>query len=114
RLYTGKARAQFPEGNFKQFIILGVDDQTLIGAPHTMLVGALGDLRRPDGVVIDETGYRYLFPGQPLEAGKVFEMNDHRAQIVGVCRSSPTFQTFPIAYTTYSRALHYAAQERRA
>ena len=113
RLYKGMARAQFPEGNFKQFIVLGLDDQTLIGAPQKMLVGALADLRRPDGVVIDETGYRYLFPGEPLQAGRVFEMNDHRAEIVGVCRASPTFQTFPITYTTYSRALRYAAQERR-
>jgi putative ABC transport system permease protein len=113
RLYKGMARAQFPEGNFKQFIVLGLDDQTLIGAPQTMLVGTLADLRRPDGIVLDERGYRYLFPGEPLRAGKVFEMNDHRAEIVGVCRSSPTFQTFPVAYTTYSRALRYAAQERR-
>jgi putative ABC transport system permease protein len=114
KLYNGKARGQFPEGNFKQFIILGIDDQTLVGAPSTMLVGSLADLRRPDGIVLDETGYRYLFPGEPLQAGRVFEMNDHRAEIVGVCKSSPTFQTFPIAYTTYNRALHYAAQERRS
>jgi putative ABC transport system permease protein len=113
RLYKGMARAQFPEGNFKQFIVLGIDDQTLIGAPQTMLLGTLADLRRPDAVVIDESGYRYLFPGQPLATGRVFEMNDHRAVIVGVCRASPTFQTFPITYTTYSRALRYAAQERR-
>jgi putative ABC transport system permease protein len=114
KLYNGKARGQFEEGNFKQFIVLGVDDQTLIGAPGTMIVGTVADLRRPDAVIIDESGYRYLFPGQPPQAGRVFEMNDHRAEIVGVCKSSPTFQTFPIAYTTYSRALHYAAQERRA
>jgi putative ABC transport system permease protein len=113
RLYKGMARAQFPEGNFKQFIVLGLDDQTLIGAPQTMVVGSLADLRRPDAIVLDETGYRYLFPGEAPRAGRVFEMNDHRAEIVGVCRASPTFQTFPIAYTTYSRALHYAAQERR-
>jgi putative ABC transport system permease protein len=41
-------------------------------------------------------------------------MNDRRAVIVGVCEASPTFQTFPVAYTTYSRAVRYAAQERRA
>ncbi|HEY7310402.1 MAG TPA: ABC transporter permease [Gemmataceae bacterium] len=114
KLYSGKARGQFHEGNFKQFIILGIDDQTLVGAPSKMVVGSLADLRRPDGIVLDESGYRYLFPGQPLQTGRVFEMNDHRAEIVGICKSSPTFQTFPIAYTTYSRALHYAAQERRA
>jgi putative ABC transport system permease protein len=114
KLYNGKARGQFQEGNFKQFIILGIDDQTLVGAPTKMLVGSLADLRRPDGIVLDESGYRFLFPGQPLQTGRVFEMNDHRAEIVGICKASPTFQTFPIAYTTYNRALHYAAQERRS
>jgi putative ABC transport system permease protein len=114
KLYNGKARGQFQEGNFKQFIVLGIDDQTLVGAPVTMQIGSLADLRRPDGVVLDESGYRYLFPGQPLQTGRVFEMNDRRAEIVGICKSSPTFQTLPIAYTTYSRALRYAAQERRA
>src|SRR6516162_10885952 len=114
KFYDGKARGQFQEGNFKQFIVLGIDDQSLVGAPLKMLVGSLADLRRPDGVVLDESGYHYLFPDQPLETGRVFEMNDHRAEIVGICKSSPTFQTFPIAYTTYSRALRFAAQERRS
>jgi putative ABC transport system permease protein len=114
KFYDGKARAQFSEGNFKQFIVLGIDDQTLVGAPRKMLAGSLADLRRPDGVVIDESGYRYLFPGQPLQTGRVFEMNDRRAEIVGVCEASPTFQTFPVAYTTYNRAVRFAAQERRS
>ncbi|HZV06858.1 MAG TPA: ABC transporter permease [Gemmataceae bacterium] len=114
KFYDGKARAQFPEGNFKQFIVLGIDDQSLVGAPRKMLIGSLADLRRPDAVVLDLSGYRYLFPGQPLQTGLVFEMNDRRAEIVGICEASPTFQTFPVAYTTYSRAVRYAAQERRS
>jgi putative ABC transport system permease protein len=114
RLYKGLARAQFTEGNFKQFIVLGLDDQTLIGAPQTMLVGSLADLRRPDAVVIDAYGYGYLWPNEPLQPGRTFEMNDHRAQVVGICKASPTFQTFPIVYTRYSQALNYAPQERRS
>jgi putative ABC transport system permease protein len=113
RLYKGLARAQFREGNFKQFIILGLDDQSFVGAPAKMLLGSLADLRRPDAVVIDEYGYRYLWPGEPLRTGRAFEMNDHRAQVVGVCKTSPTFQTFPVVYTRYSQALNYAPQERR-
>jgi putative ABC transport system permease protein len=114
KFYDGKARAQFSEGNFKQFIVLGIDDQTLVGAPRKMLIGSLADLRRPDAVVIDLSGYRYLFPGQPLQTGRIFEMNDRRAEIVGICEASPTFQTFPVTYTTFSRAVRYAAQERRS
>jgi putative ABC transport system permease protein len=63
KLYSGKALSQFKEGNFKQFIVLGIDDQTLVGAPQKMLVGSLADLRRPEGVVMDERGFHYLFPG---------------------------------------------------
>ncbi len=115
RLYNGKARAQFRDGSFKQFIVIGLDDQTLIGAPapENILVGSLADLRRPDALMLDETGYRYLFPDEPLRAGRVFEMNDHRAQLVAVCKTSPTFQTFPVAYTRYSQALTFTPQERR-
>jgi putative ABC transport system permease protein len=113
RLYKGLARTQFPEGNFKQFILLGLDDATLVGAPAEMLVGTLDDLRRPDAVVMDATGFRYLWPGEPLAAGKTFEMNDHRAVVVGICKASPTFQTFPIAYTRYSQAVHFVPPERR-
>lgn len=111
--YKGTGRAQFPDGSFKQFIILGLDDETLVGAPAELVLGALGDLRQPDAVIIDEIGFNYLWPGQPLRLGQEFEMNDHRAHIVGICKASPTFQTFPIIYTRYSLALNYAPQERR-
>ena len=59
--------------------------------------GSLADLRRPDAVIMDEGGYRYLWPA-PLEnaVGRALEMNDHRAVIVGLCKASPTFQTLPI------------------
>jgi putative ABC transport system permease protein len=62
---------------------------------------------------VDLAGYRYLWPGEPLEVGRTFEMNDHRAIIVGICKASPTFQTFPIAYTRYSQAVRFVPPERR-
>jgi putative ABC transport system permease protein len=113
RFYKGLVRAQFLEGNFKQFIVLGLDNENFVGAPQEMLLGSLEDLRRPDAVIIDEYGYHYLWPGEPLRAGRTFEMNDHRAQVVGVCKTSPTFQTFPVVYARYTQALQYAPQERR-
>ncbi len=112
-LYKGLARAQFHEGNFKQFIVMGIDDGTLVGAPPQMLLGSIADLRSPDAVIIDEFGYRYLWPNRPLRLGETFEMNDTRAHVVGICRASPTFMTFPIVYTAYSQGLKFSAQERR-
>jgi putative ABC transport system permease protein len=114
RFYKGMARGQFPRGNYKQFVLLGVDDQTLVGAPRHMVVGSLADLRRPDAVVIDESGWRYLFPGEPMRPGRAFRMNDRRAVIVGVCKASPTLMTYPVAYTRYALAVRYAARERRS
>src|SRR5215469_16467548 len=114
RLYKGLARAQFHEGNFKQFIVLGLDDQTLLGAPQQMVLGSVADLRQPDAVILDEYGFRFLWPQEPLQIGRTFEMNDHRARVVGICKVSPTFQTFPVVYTRYSQALSFAPQERRA
>jgi putative ABC transport system permease protein len=114
KFYKGTGRAQFPEeGSFKQFIILGLDDETLVGAPSKLVLGSIGDLREPDAVIIDEIGFNYLWPGQKPHIGQTFEMNDHRAHIVGICKASPTFQTFPIIYTRYSLALNFAPQERR-
>jgi putative ABC transport system permease protein len=113
RLYKGIARARFEDGNFQQMIMLGLDDATLVGAPRDMILGTLADLRQPDAVVIDIAGYRYLWPDDPLEVGRVFEMNDRRAVIVGICKARPTFQTFPIVYTRYSQAVLYVPRERK-
>jgi putative ABC transport system permease protein len=113
RFYKGQGRIKLGDGQFQQAIVLGLDDATLVGAPHDVLVGSLADLRRPDAVMMDEAGYKYLWPNQPLRAGRVLEMNDHRALIVGICRASRTFQTFPILYTRYSQALQFVPQERR-
>jgi putative ABC transport system permease protein len=113
RLYKGQARARFGDGNFQQMILLGLDDATLVGAPRDILVGSLADLRQPDAVIMDEAGYRYLWPGEPFEVGRIFEMNDRRAVIVGICKARQTFFTFPILYTRYSQATLYVPRERK-
>jgi putative ABC transport system permease protein len=113
RLYKGLGRARFGDGNFQQCILLGLDDATLVGAPREITMGSLADLRKPDAVIMDEAGYRYLWPNQPFELGKVFEMNDRRAVLVGLCKARPTFQTFPILYTRYSQAMQFVPRERK-
>ncbi len=112
-LFKSMATAQMTSGHFKNFSVIGLDDQTLVGAPSQMLIGSVGDLRRPDAVILDERGFQFLFPGEPLRVGWTVEMNDRRALVVGICKSSPSFQTYPIAYTLYSRAIFFAPQERR-
>jgi putative ABC transport system permease protein len=114
RFYKGQGRLKLGEGHYQQAMVLGLDDATLVGAPRTIILGSLADLRQPDAVIMDEAGYHYLWPGEPLRTGRTLEMNDHRAVIVGICQASSTFQTFPILYTRYHQALGYISQERKA
>jgi putative ABC transport system permease protein len=113
RFYKGQARLKLGDGQYQQAIVLGLDDATLVGAPREIVLGSLADLRKPDAVMMDEAGFHYLWPDEPLRVGRVFEMNDHRAVLVGICKASRTFQTFPILYTRYHQALQYIPQERK-
>jgi putative ABC transport system permease protein len=110
--YKGTARARLADGTFRQVTLMGLDDATLIGAPRDMVLGGVAGLRRPDAVVIDEAGYRYIWPGEPLALGRELEINEKRAVLVGICKASAPYQTQPIAYSRYSQAVRYAPRER--
>jgi putative ABC transport system permease protein len=113
RLYKGLSRGRLDDGTFQQIILIGLDDASMVGAPVHMIMGHVSDLRRPDAIIIDEAGFEQLWPGEPLKVGKVFEMNDRRAMVVGICKARQTFQTFPIVYTRYSQATTFAPPERK-
>jgi putative ABC transport system permease protein len=110
--YKGTVRAQTSEGDYRQTILLGVDDKTLFGAPKEMLLGSAADLRRPESVIVDKAGYTYLWPGEELRLGRVLEINERRAVLVGICKASPPFQTLPIMYTRYHQGVQFALPER--
>lgn len=111
-MYKGQARARLRDGNVRLVILEGLDDASLTGAPAEMIAGEIGDLRTPNGVIIDKSGYQYIWPDEPIRLGREFEMNERRAVLVGVCKSSPPFVTLPVVYTRYSEALSYVPRER--
>lgn len=49
----------------------------------------------------------------PLQIGDTLELNDKRAIVVGIAQTTRTFQSQPVVYTTYSRAIRYAPRERK-
>src|SRR4029453_2675404 len=112
RLYKGQVTTRLADGNFRAVVLFGLDDSTLVGAPQEMILGSLADLRRPDAVIIDKAGYEYMWPGQPHELGREFELNDRRAVLVGICKARPPFTTLPILYTRYSSASGFVPRER--
>lgn len=124
-LYKGLLKARLENGNFQTCNVIGLDDATLIGGPPQMVQGSLADLRRAEAVIVDEVGAMTRLakpppPGSPkgtkptpLKVGDALELNDNRAVVVGICRTSRTFQSQPVVYTTYSRATTFAPRERK-
>jgi len=119
-LYKGLLKARLDNGSFQTCNVLGLDDASLIGGPPEMVDGTLADLRRAESVIVDEHGAtgklaRTKPDGTivPLKIGDTLELNDHRAVVVGICRVSRTFQSQPVIYTTYSRAISFAPKERK-
>lgn len=103
-LYRGQGQAQLADGTYQAVILMGVDDATLTGAPAHMLVGNIGDLQIADSILVDEAGFHQMWPGEPLRTGKVIEMNQRRAVVVGVYRGEQTFMTLPVIFTRFSQA----------
>jgi putative ABC transport system permease protein len=110
--YKGQVQARLDGGGYRQVTLMGIDDATLIGGPRTMLQGELADLRKPDAIIVDLAGYHQLWPGEPVELGRLLEMNDRRAVLVGVCEASPPFQTAPVVYARYGQAVRFAPPQR--
>ncbi len=113
RLYKGLSRARLDTGNYQQMILMGLDDAGLVGAPRTILMGSMEDLRRPDAIIVDDAGFKQLWPGEPLQLGKTLEMNDRRAVVVGICKALRTWQTFPLVYTRFTQAVNFVPTERK-
>ncbi len=119
-LYKSLLKARLENGNFQTCNVIGLDDATLIGGPAIMIEGKLEDLRRSDSVIVDAEGAntklaRHLPGGKnvPLKIGDTLELNDKRATVVGIAKTSRIFQSQPVIYTTYSRATSFAPRERK-
>jgi putative ABC transport system permease protein len=111
-LYKGLSRARGPAGKFRAVILMGLDDASLVGAPRDLALGNLDSLREPDSIIVDRVGYKFFFPGEPLELGRTLEMNDRLVRVAGVANSSAPFQNLPVFYTRYSQAITYVGRER--
>lgn len=119
-LYKGLLKARLPNGAFQTCIVVGLDDETLIGGPPAMLEGKLANLRHSDAIIVDSVAAKGRLAnvardGQrtPLKIGDTMELNDHRAVVAGICEVSRTFQSQPVIYTTFSRSVAFAPPERK-
>lgn len=113
-LFKGLAILRTRDGLINQVSLLGVDDETLVGAPREWLAGDLESLRTPGGIVFDKEGAQLIWPeGDPIDrVGLEAEINDQRVVVSGIADASPPFITFPIAYVRYSEAMKLTPPQR--
>lgn len=115
-LYIGGTQAKLLNGGATyQVTLAGLDADTLAGAPARMIAGDFLDLRLPQSVVVDLGFVQRIREerGEELQLGDVFEMNDRRAVIVGIAKTSEGQGGSSYVFTTWDRAKEYAPGQRQ-
>jgi putative ABC transport system permease protein len=115
-LYVGNVQAKLLGGGATQPVTLvGLDADTLAGAPTKMIEGSVLDLRQAQSVVVAEQFVQMMqrMRGEELKVGDVFEMNDRRATIVGIAKTTQGQGGASYVFTTWDRAKEYAPSQRK-
>lgn len=113
-MHKGNVQVRLKNGHIQNCNLIGIDDATLIGGPGLMVKGSLDNLRKDSGIIVNEEGAneKLSLNKEPLKIGDKIEINDNYAVVVGVASTSRTFQSFPVIYTTYSRAKSFVPPQR--
>jgi putative ABC transport system permease protein len=109
-LYSGGGLAKLHDGTYQAVNVMGLDDSSLFGRPY-LLQGNIRDIFAENGFfVVKDSEFAKL---ENPAIGTEFELNDHRAKIVGIAAvaSSGLFGV-PTLYTTYNRAKQYLPATR--
>ena len=80
-----------------------------------MVEGNIENLWQANSVIIDELAQRRFSEGRPkpIGLGDTFEINDHEARIVGICKVERSFFGYPFIFTTFDRAISMAPKRRK-
>jgi len=120
-MFKGIIRSSVGDGNFQNTIVIGIDTASFIGRPPILLEGNIENLRNTDAIIVSREGAENqlarIDPKTnkkiPLQIGESIEINDNRAVVVGICDISRTFQTQPVVYTTFRRAIRFSPIVRK-
>jgi len=111
-LYKGLSRAKAADGRFRAVFLMGVDDSSLAGAPRDLALGSIEALHQPESIAIDRVGFHYFFPGEPLQLGRLLDLNDRQVKIVAIVNSRAPFQNLPVVYSRFTLARNFVGRER--
>src|SRR5262245_9516629 len=82
--FKGQEQVTTDEGVLQTSFVYGLDDVSLVGLPHEFVLGSAEALKGPDAIIMDEPGFKKLWPTEPLTLGKIIEINDRRAVVAGI------------------------------
>ena len=109
-LYSGTALVKLPDGTYQAASVVGLDDTSLFGRPEVDQ-GSITDIYAENGFIVVQDG-DFSKLGNP-QLGSEFELNDHRAVIVGIAKVAASgLFGLPTLYTTYNRAIQYIPNPR--
>lgn len=104
-IYLGGGLLRLKSGDYQSAMIIGLDDATLFGRPK-IIEGNINAIYNSDAfILIKDSDAQKL---QDPHVGTIFEVNDHRGEIVALAKSS-VGELFgsPTLYTLYSRAIQF-------
>jgi putative ABC transport system permease protein len=84
--------------------VVGFNPNGGMGGPWSLVEGGVQDLKTPDSVIIDEFYKKKLGVSH---IGEVFEINGHRARVVGFTHGIRTFAPSPYVFTAFEHAQDY-------
>lgn len=93
-----------PDGRQESVQIVGFNPDAGLSGPWNLVEGRVEDLKKPDAIIVDKLYQQKL---GVTRLGEVFEINGHRARIVGFTRGIRAFTTSPYVFTTFKRAQDY-------
>lgn len=94
------------DGQTESVQIVGFNPDKPLGGPWNLIEGSVTDLKKPDAVIVDEIYKKKLGVDHIRQ---VFEINGHRARIVGFTRGIRAFTTAPHVFTTFKNAQDFAS-----
>jgi putative ABC transport system permease protein len=100
----GVADMTLPSGGFEGVVVVGVDQESLLGSAWNLRAGRPDSILASEGVVVDQCEYDKL--EQP-KLGEIREIGGRRARIVAMSNGIMGFLVFPYIFTTYERAAGY-------
>ncbi len=104
---VGVSQVTLPSGGFEPVFVIGVDESTLMGNVWNLSQGRPDDVRKTDGIIVDELEDGKLDAPQ---IGDLREINGVRARVVAKSRGVMGFLVNPYVFTTYSRAVDYTGK----